>query len=500
MVKLPVMNDHKEHISQYSAADIQRYAQGKLSAAEMHAMEKAALDDPFLADAMEGMQEAFTEHKESLVTTQLQQLQQQFNARTAPAAKVVAFKPFRYWQAAAAAAVVLIITGVWMFSLNKDSVAEKQAAPVIAKTEEQKFEPQPSPSSADHNNIGFDTDSVKPQKVTANKQTWSNNTGNTKVVTEKPKAEAPKEAPSSTTTTNNETAPVAASKPALNDADKYFNQLSKKDVSAEKKEAVAEHKAAAPPVVSDTSYYTGNRYSNTLKQSREREPETELITIARSEPKLKKATEKDKNLSGFIKGQVTDPFNNPVANAYVQVQFQVQKNNKQHLINNLTTDKLGYFKIPASDSVVDVAVNVNGYGTQNFTLQNTAALNQLQLVPANYSNYFYAPTVPVHGKNQLTNNYKFPSVMLYDAEPAYGWVAFGQYLEKNKVTPAGTENTTGNVIISFEVNKKGILSDYKIEQSLSKAHDEEAIRLIKQGPSWKLRSGRKARVTVMVKF
>ena len=54
--------------------------------------------------------------------------------------------------------------------------------------------------------------------------------------------------------------------------------------------------------------------------------------------------------------------------------------------------------------------------------------------------------------------------------------------------------------MSFEVNKKGDLADFKIEQSLSKLHDEEAIRLIKQGPSWKLRSGRKARVTVMVRF
>ena len=90
--------------------------------------------------------------------------------------------------------------------------------------------------------------------------------------------------------------------------------------------------------------------------------------------------------------------------------------------------------------------------------------------------------------------------MLYDAEPAYGWIAFGQYLEKNKIIPAGAENVTGNVIVSFEVNKKGALNDFKIEQSLSKAHDEEAIRLIKQGPSWKLRSGRKARITVMVKF
>jgi hypothetical protein len=149
---------------------------------------------------------------------------------------------------------------------------------------------------------------------------------------------------------------------------------------------------------------------------------------------------------------------------------------------------------------VDVAVNVSGYGTQNFTLQNNAALNQLQLQPANYSYNFYAPTAPVNGKKQQAGSYKFPNVMLYDAEPAYGWVAFGQYLEKNKIIPAGAENVTGNVIISFEVNKKGILSDFKIEQSLSKAHDEEAIRLIKQGPSWKLLSGRKGRVTVMVKF
>jgi TonB family protein len=122
------------------------------------------------------------------------------------------------------------------------------------------------------------------------------------------------------------------------------------------------------------------------------------------------------------------------------------------------------------------------------------------LQPANYAANYYSPTAPVNGKKQLANSYKFPNVMVYEAEPAYGWVAFGQYLEKNKVIPAGADNISGNVVVSFEVNKKGDLSNYKIEQSLSKIHDEEAIRLIKQGPSWKLRSGRKARVTVMVKF
>ena len=44
----------EKNIINYTAADIQKYWNGKLSAAEMHAMEKAAMDDPFLADALEG--------------------------------------------------------------------------------------------------------------------------------------------------------------------------------------------------------------------------------------------------------------------------------------------------------------------------------------------------------------------------------------------------------------------------------------------------------------
>lgn len=474
------MNDHKEHISQYSAADIQRYVQGKLSAAEMHAMEKAALDDPFLADAIEGYQQAFDEQQENVVTGQLQQLQQQFNARTNRTARVVAFKPFRYWQAAAAAAVVFIITGLWLFSL-KNNAPSQQGADVVAIAKTEQPQQQPASSLADSEKTVINKDSISTPEVTA------------KVVTKKPKAPAPNMQESyRNANSTTERAPVTAANPPLNDASTYFAQTEKNEAVAKSSSEPAP--AAAPPVAKAKALRIAEE-----KAKEDREAETELITIARSDIKARKAAAKDKNLSGFIKGQVTDPFNNPVANAYVQVQLQKATNN--HLLNNLTTDKWGYFKIPVSDSVVDVAVNVSGYGTQNFTLQNNAALNQLQLQPANYSyNNYYSPTAPVNNKKQLANSYKFPNVMLYDAEPAYGWIAFGQYLEKNKIIPAGAENVTGNVIVSFEVNKKGALSDYKIEQSLSKAHDEEAIRLIKQGPSWKLRSGRKARITVMVKF
>jgi len=42
------------NIINYTAADIEKYHKGKLSTKEMHDLEKAALDDPFLADALEG--------------------------------------------------------------------------------------------------------------------------------------------------------------------------------------------------------------------------------------------------------------------------------------------------------------------------------------------------------------------------------------------------------------------------------------------------------------
>lgn len=489
------MNDHKEHISQYSAADIQRYVQGKLSAAEMHAMEKAALDDPFLADAIEGMQQAFEEHEESVVTGQLQQLHQQFQTRITGKGRVVAFKPFRYWQAAAAA-VIVIISGVWIYTLVNRNTTENNT-PVIAKTENQQQQQAPAPSLADSKDITINTDSVIPPVETTGTNSQYRN--KQQVITKKVDAPATtwksEQQPNVSHYSTQAQAQAEPNKQAQENPDRYFADQGKKEVLAEKKmdPTPSAPAAAAAPVASKSVKSEDAKFQ-------EREAETELITIAKPERRLKKAAPKDKNLSGFIKGQVTDPFNNPVANAYVQI----QKNNNNNFFNNFTTDKSGFFKIPVSDSVVNVAVNVSGYGTQNFVLQNNASMNQLQLQPANHlanANY-YTPTAPAaaNGRKQLANNYKLPNVTVYEAEPAYGWVAFGQYLEKNKKTPAGADSLSGNVVLSFEVNKKGVLADFKIEQSLSKLHDEEAIRLIKQGPSWKLRSGRKARVTVMVRF
>ncbi|HEX4852018.1 MAG TPA: energy transducer TonB, partial [Puia sp.] len=58
----------------------------------------------------------------------------------------------------------------------------------------------------------------------------------------------------------------------------------------------------------------------------------------------------------------------------------------------------------------------------------------------------------------------------------------------------------GIVIVSFTVDKKKRLSDFYIEQSLGPDYDTEAIRLIKEGPSWKLIKKKSATVVVVVGF
>jgi hypothetical protein len=444
-----------------------------MSAREMHAIEKAALDDPFLADAIEGMQEAFTAHNENLVTGQLQQLQQQFQTRTS--AKVVAFTPFRYWQAAAA--VVVIVAGVWIYSLVSDSRSEK-SAPVIAKTEEKRIpQPEPAPAPADSITISQSTTSTPEKSIVSNKATVPTHGNSDKHAAEQVLTKA----------NQSETVATTPAPPAFNKS--ILSRSVKPDTAAGFGKTYT-NADEAPPVASavipeskrrkESAYNNANLY---------RDRETELITIPRNDSPKKRIAVSN-NLSGVIKGQVTDQNNNPIANAYVQI----TKEN-----NNILTDKTGYFKLPVSDSVVDVAVNVTGYGTQNFRLQNNTGINQLQLQPANAALNKVPVTPSKYNKSGIGSN--LPNNIIHEAEPVGGWLAFDQYLEKNKKTPASNIAPAGQVIVSFEVNKKGILSRFKIEQSLSKAYDDEAIRLITQGPAWKmLKKGRKARVTVMVRF
>ncbi|HRO71579.1 MAG TPA: hypothetical protein PK951_14410, partial [Chitinophagaceae bacterium] len=94
----------------YSAADIERYHKGLMSPGDMHALEKAALEDPFLADALEGFGNT------NSASADMSDLVDRLNQRTKEEqAKLIPLtRPrtsFTWWKVAA---MVILIAGAGM--------------------------------------------------------------------------------------------------------------------------------------------------------------------------------------------------------------------------------------------------------------------------------------------------------------------------------------------------------------------------------------------------
>lgn len=113
--------------NKYSAADMERYHNGSMSTAEMHALEKAALDDPFLSDAIDGYVHAATP------AADLAYLKKKIQSRQA---KVVPMNRNRRVLLSIAAMLLLFMGFGWLayqFSnKNEHNIAfEKNATPAL---------------------------------------------------------------------------------------------------------------------------------------------------------------------------------------------------------------------------------------------------------------------------------------------------------------------------------------------------------------------------------
>lgn len=124
----------------YTAADIEHYHNGSMPPAEMHALEKAALDDPFLADALDGYTHTPTPMEDVTL------LKERLQRRTS---KVVALLHHRHRLAWRAAAVLILLIGSGWLAFYFISPAQytianrREAAP---RTEPQAMPPAPADS------------------------------------------------------------------------------------------------------------------------------------------------------------------------------------------------------------------------------------------------------------------------------------------------------------------------------------------------------------------
>jgi hypothetical protein len=109
----------------YTATDIKKYLDGELSPIQMHEIEKAALDDEFLADAIEGYATKKNEENDLVA------IQQRF---TLAKAKVITFKPTLFYRLAAAVTIIAI-AGSAIFFLSKKHPKQNEIVQIVPPSE-----------------------------------------------------------------------------------------------------------------------------------------------------------------------------------------------------------------------------------------------------------------------------------------------------------------------------------------------------------------------------
>src|SRR5215208_3924681 len=113
------MSEEKKYRN-WTSADIEKYHQGLLSPKEMNELERAALDDPFLADALEG----YGNVKVNL-SADIAALEKKLEQRVGEGKAIKLPPPFSFYKVLKIAAVIVILAGaavlVYQLGFNKSN-------------------------------------------------------------------------------------------------------------------------------------------------------------------------------------------------------------------------------------------------------------------------------------------------------------------------------------------------------------------------------------------
>ena len=439
-------------IKNFTAADIEKYWNDKLSPAEMHEMEKAAMDDPFLADALEGYQYSANADEE------LRMLRRKFDDQVNTTAPVIPIPHKKYaWLKIAASIIVLAGAGLLVRQL---ALKNKNANP-IAKTEKAKEN--------------------KPTGITKTNEVLLNNTPDTTktdlVANELATAKTEKKE----VAVSDQNGSFAFTTIDSVTADRNENYYKKSNVALQRKDSLVIKEAKKMEALYEANAASVAKPIADSTQASFRKDASVAKNRASSEGYMRVGT-----LNNSFNYRVVDPQNKPVPFANVM-------NTRDNI--GTYTDIRGYFNLVSTDSVLDVQVRSLGFNSENYRLIPSKQPNTLILKED--------ATARMQMDNEQVGRV-MSNVSRKDSaeieEPEVGWGNYNTYIENNIKIPENVraKNALNEVELSFDVDKSGQPINIKvIKSSQCKECDEEAKRLLKEGPKWK-RKGRKYKTTISI--
>ncbi|RXK58077.1 hypothetical protein ESA94_18865 [Lacibacter luteus] len=423
----------------YSAHDIERYINRQMNAAEMHAFEKAMMDDPFLADAVDGYRTVVPQQN---IQHDLEQLQQHINNKKENGKLITGF--FKPWMQIAAVAVILLGGAITAYRLlNKPAATD-----TVVATEKKQAEP---------------TTAVTPKTTEVDSTTIAVNDVTPPVIQApvKPKQKTQIKLPAFSPA---ETFAVTETNPVVSDS-------TKTNVAATTAAA-----AAAPPVAA----------ANDI-QLNSNKP-------AKMEMKAKSVPVKLNRFAGVVVDENNQPL--PFANI-VEIKSGV----------GTYADAKGNFIMVAGDSVLSIETRSVGYSTANVQIHTS---NQQKIVLRDEAvSYGFLSKEQLFERNKQRNSSRMKEELNeMESEPLDGWDNYSTYVLNNTRNTRFTDDkvrlqdksTLKEVEVSFDVLPDGTIANFKVERSNCVTCNNEAIRVLKDGPKWKSKSGKTERTRFTVQF
>jgi len=441
----------EKNITNYTAADIEKYWKGKLSPAEMHAMEKAAMDDPFLADALEGYKNA------SLAD--LDSLKERLDKRVGAVVPILNLNRKRFtWVKAAAAVIIIVGVGLLVQQLvfndrNKNSIAnleKKDKSPESSTNKEQVI-----PDSI-NKDVPAQPGSV-PNKPEQKAAATPNAEGSVSSSPDKIKETS-----------------VSDVEYKKREAEKIAEINSQTVASAEKNDESVKAKAEARNLNDTLKALNEDKINSSPTANRARANQA-FYENDRS---------REIALNNKYNYRVVDDQNNPVPFANVT-------NTRDNV--GTYTDIRGNFNLVSSDSILHVQIRSLGYDDANYKLAPSKVQPGDLVLKED------------ERRGTLSQNRKVVSSLSRKdsaeiEEPEVGWGNYNTYIANNIQIPENvrSKNTRSDVELSFDIDKYGVPVNIKVTKSSQcKKCDDEAIRLLKEGPKWK-RKGKKSKATVSI--
>lgn len=403
--------------------DIARYRNGTLTPAERHALEKRALDDPFLADALEGA--------ERIPAIDFDADVKALNK------KITEGKSIRWslsWRLAAAFIGMAFLATITYINLQPDTSSIAASNKSVSETNK----------SIDSTRATIGDSIIQPtaakpvDQLTASAQTETKQADPTEE--DKPTVKPNLNTQQNLAIAKQKPDAIAATNNSSNTASITKTDSAIITVSDEARIAVAE---PTPALV---------ELKNELVLERAKQSEAAHTNVV------------------VITGQVRDQSGQPMPGVNVITKGSVQGS---------VTDAEGKYAIELPAHTGTLEFSFIGYVTQAMTIDKTTQYADVQLLED--ATQLSEVVVTGYGEKRTDGE---PIVRL--AEPVGGRKAYDQYLENNKIYPqqALDNKIEGKVVIEFSISASGTLSDFQVIRKLGFGCDEEVIRLVKEGPSW----------------